>query len=113
MCDDSDWFAALLEAWTEQHDDLEFAGSADDRVAALGGLAAARPDMILLDTMTYGLEPITVDEVRAAVPAARILLCSGYPAEFAAGIVGQPDGYVAGAARERLSKPSAASRLDE
>jgi chemotaxis response regulator CheB len=77
VCDDSEWFSDLVAAYIEPHADLQFVGSADERHVAFERLTAARPDVVLLDTMTYGLEPIRADEVRAAAPGARVLICSG------------------------------------
>jgi DNA-binding NarL/FixJ family response regulator len=94
VCDDSEWFAALVEAWLEPHEDLAYVGTADERAGALHALAAARPDVVLLDTMTHGLDPLLVEEVRAAAPGARVVISSGYPLEHATSIVGEADGYV-------------------
>jgi hypothetical protein len=55
---------------------------------------------VVLDTVTFGLEPIAVADVRAAVAGVRVLLCSGYPAEFAAGLLGDADGSVSKIAGE-------------
>ena len=94
VCDDSEWFGDLVAAYLEPHQDLTFAGSADDRESAFSLLSAAEADVVLLDTMTYGLDPIRVEEVRAAIPGARVLICSGYPEAMATTIVGAADGYV-------------------
>jgi DNA-binding NarL/FixJ family response regulator len=49
---------------------------------------------VLLDTMSDGPRPIRVEEVRAAVPRTRVLICSGYPAAIATRTVGEADGYL-------------------
>jgi chemotaxis response regulator CheB len=82
VCDDSDWFCTLVEAWFEAHEDLELVGCAHERESVLNGLADARPDVVVLDTMTHGMAPIRVDDVRAAVPGVRVLVASGYRADY-------------------------------
>jgi len=103
VCDDSEWYCDLVGAWFEFEDDLELAGSAHDRESALQRVTDLQPDVVVLDTMTYGMQPVTVADVRAVAPAARVLLCSGYPREVAADRLGDADGYVGkDDGRERL-----------
>ena len=94
VCDDSEWFCELVAAWLEGNDDIELAGSADTRESSIAGLAEANPDVVLLDTMTYGLTPLTVAEVYRVAPGARVVICSGYPRLHAEAVVGKADGYL-------------------
>lgn len=94
VCDDSEWYCDLVAAWFELEDDLELAGEAHDRASALRRVIDLQPDVVVLDTMTAGMEPVTVAEVRSSAPRARVLLCSGYPESVATDRLGRADGYV-------------------
>ncbi len=94
VCDDSEWYCDLVAAWFELEGDLELSGSAHDRASALEHALDLQPDVVVVDTMTSGLQPVTVADVRAAAPGARVLLCSGYPEAVATDRLGPADGYV-------------------
>ena len=92
LCEDSRSFAAAVGYWLEEADDLELVGVAYDRAAALDMLPDARADVVLLDTMNVGEQPLSVDEVRAAAGGARVVVYSGHAPVAAKQFVdGEPD----------------------
>ena len=77
-CDDSEAFTRLVAFWLAEHPDIDHVGdarTADDAVAAL---PAARPDVILLDTMGRPGDHALLDSIRNAAPDARVIVYSGY-----------------------------------
>jgi DNA-binding NarL/FixJ family response regulator len=95
LCDDSQPFCRVVELWLEEAPDLELVGVANDRAQALERLPDARADVVLLDTMASGDEPLRVDEVRAAAPGASVVVYSGHEPEAARRFVdGEPDAYL-------------------
>jgi DNA-binding NarL/FixJ family response regulator len=95
LCEDSRSFAAVVGYWLEEADDLELVGVGHDRASALEGLADARPDVVLLDTMNVGEAPLSVDQVRTAAGGARVVVYSGHELLAAKQFVeGEPDLYL-------------------
>lgn len=71
-CDDSEAFTRLVSFGLSEHEDIEFAGAAHTAEAALAAVRAARPDVILLDTMGRPGDddgPL-IDSIRAVVTRA-------------------------------------------
>ena len=78
-CDDSTPFRALVSELLAVEDDLELVGEAVDGEEAVTGVAAATPDVVLLDVVFDGGGDALVERLRAEVPQARILVLSGHP----------------------------------
>jgi DNA-binding NarL/FixJ family response regulator len=75
--DDSDAYRRLLAAMLAGDDAIELAGAAGTPEAILEGVAALRPDVVLLDQLgDAGL----VAQVRAAAPGVRVVVLSGFSA---------------------------------
>jgi DNA-binding NarL/FixJ family response regulator len=83
-CDDSQAFTRLVELWLSEHPDLEHVGAAHSGEAALAALPAARPDVILLDTMGAPRDGALLWAMRERVPGARVIVLSAY-----VGLVGE------------------------
>jgi DNA-binding NarL/FixJ family response regulator len=77
-CDDSPPFTRLAWHWLSGYDDIEHVGAAHSPEEALAAIADARPDVVLLDTMGAPNDPTLLREIRARVPAARVVVYSGY-----------------------------------
>jgi DNA-binding NarL/FixJ family response regulator len=92
-CDDSEPFARLAWHWLSAYEDIDHVGCAHSAEQALERVAAARPDVILLDTMGAPDDTSLLDAMRELVPGARVVVYSGY-----VGIIeldGDADAYVA------------------
>ena len=94
-CDDSTAFTRLVRHWLADHEELEHVGAAHAGDEALRELAAARPDVVLLDTMGSPGDTSLLASIRAIAPEARVIVYSGYlsiltPAQLG----GQADGYL-------------------
>ena len=95
LCDDSRSLATLVDAWLEGHDDLEFVGAVHDAEACPAGVAAARPDVVLLDPMGNPHDSTLLDAIRATCPGTRVIVYSGYVGLLgAAGIPLEPDAFL-------------------
>jgi DNA-binding NarL/FixJ family response regulator len=95
LCDDSRSLATLVDAWLEGHDDLEFVGAVHDVDLCAPGVAAARPDVVLLDTMGDPHDSSVLDAIRAACPGTRVIVYSGYVGLLGAdGMPLEPDAFV-------------------
>jgi DNA-binding NarL/FixJ family response regulator len=77
-CDDSPAFTRLVGHWLEEHPGLEHAGAAHSGPEAVEALPAARPDVVLLDTMGNPGDGALLAEIRRAAPQARVIVYSGY-----------------------------------
>jgi DNA-binding NarL/FixJ family response regulator len=88
IADDSLGFGTLASAWLEAHEDIEVVGAVRSAQEAIAALAAARPDVVILDRLLP--QPEHSEEVLAYVreqlPEAGILLISGMPDEELAGV---------------------------
>ena len=91
-CDDSTEFLKLTHYWLLEHDDLVRVGTATTRATALARIPNARPDVILLDTL--GADAITVDDLRAIVPSASIIVYTGYDDQAATQVIPDADAYL-------------------
>lgn len=102
-CDDSVPFTELVRFWLADHADLEHVGAVHDRAGALDTVAAAHPDVVLLDTLDAGPgEPSLVEDVRRLAPGAHVIVYSGHPPGLARRVVdAAPDAVVQKAADER------------
>lgn len=119
-CDDSVPFTELVRFWLSDHHDLEHVGAVHDRAAALDSVPAARPDVVLLDTLDAGPEePSLVEDVRRLAPGAHIIVYSSHAPGVARRVVdGRPDAVVQKADDERelvsmIRRLAAALRNDE
>jgi two-component system nitrate/nitrite response regulator NarL len=102
IADDSLGFGTLAAAWLEAHDDIEVVGAARNARDAISALAAARPDVVILDRLLphpEHSEQVLV-HVRAELPEAAVLLISGMPDDDLAGEARSAgaDGHVSKAA---------------
>jgi DNA-binding NarL/FixJ family response regulator len=77
-CDDSAAFTRLVRHWLHEHGDLEHVGVAHTGEEAIDGIAAARPDVVLLDTLGSPGDTALLMKIRAAAPGARVIVYSGY-----------------------------------
>jgi diguanylate cyclase (GGDEF)-like protein/PAS domain S-box-containing protein len=75
--DDSEPYRRLLGEMLRAHGDILVVGDAGDAVATLAGVAAARPDVILLDASLDEDESATVARLRETLPGMRVLVLSG------------------------------------
>ncbi len=78
-CDDSDAFRRLLELLLAEREDVELVGGAPDRARALTGVAAAQPDVVLLDAIAPDFGTDLVEELLEAAPRAKVVVLSGRP----------------------------------
>jgi len=77
-CDDSSAFTRLVQHWLGEHEELEYVGAAHTGDDAIAALPAARPDVVLLDTMGSPGDTSLLHRIRTAVPQARVIVYSGY-----------------------------------
>ena len=85
VCEDAADLRLLLRLAAEDEPGLEVVGEAADGETGIAGVAATRPDVVLVDLSmprVDGLEAIP--RMLAAVPSARIVAMSGHPAEHMA-----------------------------
>jgi len=82
VCDDDAPLRALIRFTLEDEPDLELVGEAADGEAGVAGVAAARPDVVLVDLSMPRLDGLkAIPAMRAAVPGARIVATSGFGRE--------------------------------
>jgi DNA-binding NarL/FixJ family response regulator len=77
-CDDSQPFTRLAWFWLSGCEDIEHVGAAHSVEEALATIAAAAPDVVLLDTMGSPNDTALLDAIRRVVPDARVIVYSGY-----------------------------------
>jgi DNA-binding NarL/FixJ family response regulator len=95
-CDDSEAFTRLVAFWLADHPDIEHVGEAHTAAAALAALPAARPDVVLLDTMGVPGDDALLRQIRSAVPDAAVIVYSGYVPLMQEGALGDgADAYLA------------------
>jgi DNA-binding NarL/FixJ family response regulator len=94
-CDDSEAFTRLVAFWLAEHEDIEHVGRAHNAAAALEALPAARPDVVLLDTLGKPGDDSLLNEIRGAVPGVKVIVYSGYVRLMQDGALGRAaDGYL-------------------
>ena len=94
-CDDSEAVTRLVAFWLAEHDDIEHVGEAHTADAALAALPAARPDVVLLDTLGKPGDDTLLQAIRAALPGVKVIVYSGYVRLMHEGALGQSaDGYL-------------------
>lgn len=95
VCDDDPSIRALVCRQLQARGEFELAGSAGESNSAIEGIAAARPDVVLLDHFVEGLgEESGVQRVRARSPGVRVVVYSALPPSAQHGGASRPDGYV-------------------
>ncbi len=94
-CDDSEAFTRLVAFWLAEHPDIEHVGAARTAESALAALPAARPDVVLLDTMGRPGDGALLGAIRGAAPQARVIVYSGYVRLMRDGTLGEEaDAYL-------------------
>jgi DNA-binding NarL/FixJ family response regulator len=94
-CDDSEAFRRLVAFWLAEHPDIEHVGEAHTAAEALAALPAARPDVVLLDTMGLPGDDSLLRQIRATVPDAAVIVYSGYVPLMQEGALGDgADAYL-------------------
>jgi DNA-binding NarL/FixJ family response regulator len=94
-CDDSEAFTRLVAFWLAEHDDMEHVGEAHTAEAALAALPAARPDVVLLDTLGKPGDDTLLRAIRAISPGVKVIVYSGYVRLMQDGALGaSADGYL-------------------
>lgn len=81
--DDSMPFRVLVREMLRDFGDLEMVGEAGTPAQARERLAAAAPDVVLVDLIEPDGDRSLLDELRGLAPAARFLLYTGMPADNA------------------------------
>lgn len=91
VADDDSTYRFLLRE-TLPDEDIEVVGEAGDRFALVTGVGDVQPDVVLLDQLC---DALTIDELRAAAPAARVVILSGHqPEDGDRALAAAADGYV-------------------
>src|SRR4051794_17840471 len=94
-CDDSEAFTRLVAFWLAEHDDIEHVGEAHTAGAALAALPAAKPDVVLLDTLGRPGDDTLLEAIRELAPGAKVIVYSGYVRSMQDGSLGRSaDGYL-------------------
>jgi len=94
-CDDSAAFTRLVRHWLDEHGDLEHVGAAHTGDEAIAGIGAARPHVVLLDTMGSPGDTALLMRIRDAAPRARVIVYSGYVSLLDDGDLGaEADAYL-------------------
>lgn len=93
-CDDSEAMRLLVREQFGAVGGVEVVGSAADPGSAVSGTQDLQPDVVLLDLLDPENAERLVSELRAAAPAARIVVYSGYPPDAARIAHGGADAYV-------------------
>jgi DNA-binding NarL/FixJ family response regulator len=94
-CDDSAAFTRLVRHWLDDHPDIEHVGAAHSSEDAATTIGAARPDVVLLDTMGSPGDTTLLRRIRSEVPQARVIVYSGYVSLLEQGELGaDADAYI-------------------
>ncbi len=78
-CDDSDAYRMLVRELLADEPGVEHVGEAADAAAAIAGVSAVSPDVVLLDLRGADLGVELVGRLRAAAPGTEVLILSGWP----------------------------------
>lgn len=89
-CDDSGAFRAMLRAAIG--DVVDFVGEAVDHDGAVAAARRTQPDVVLLDLLDNGEDPVA--RLRDAAPAARIVVLTGHEREYGRSVRPGADAYV-------------------
>jgi DNA-binding NarL/FixJ family response regulator len=83
VVDDSVAYGTLVAAWLSVDAELEVVAAVRTAAEALDGLAAAAPDVVMLDHLLPDPETSrrVLEHVRSVLPAAAVLLISGMPGD--------------------------------
>jgi DNA-binding NarL/FixJ family response regulator len=94
VCDDSPAERFLMGQLIKERADLYLAGAASTAVGAVQAIAAAQPDVVLLDHLDHDSDvSVVVRAIREVAPGVKLLIRSGLPATRIVG-VSSADGYV-------------------
>ena len=94
-CDDSEAFTRLVAFWLAEHADMEHVGQAHTAAAALAAVPAAKPDVVLLDTLGKPGDDSLLQAIRAASPGVKVIVYSGYVRLMQEGALGhEADAYL-------------------
>lgn len=94
VCDDSPAERFLMGQLIKDRTDLYLAGAASTAVGAVQAIAAAQPDVVLLDHLDHGSDvSVVVRAIREVAPGVKLLIRSGLPETRIVG-VSSADGYV-------------------
>jgi DNA-binding NarL/FixJ family response regulator len=93
-CDDSEAMRLLIREQFGPSGSVEVVGDAVDPSSAVNGAKELQPDVVLLDLLDPDNAERLVSEIRAAAPATRIVVYSGYPPDAARIAHGGADAYV-------------------
>jgi len=80
-CDDSLAYRRLIRAVLALERDIELVGEATGRDGLLEALAAAGPDVLLLDMVHGVTDADLAPELAAAAPGMAVIILSGHPPE--------------------------------
>jgi DNA-binding NarL/FixJ family response regulator len=97
ICDDHPLFRQGLRRLLETVPDFEVVGEVERGDEVTAAVRKRRPDVVVLDVELPGASGVAaVAELRAAVPAIRVLMLSGFsdPTRVRAALRGGADGYV-------------------
>ena len=94
-CDDSEAFTRLVAFWLSDYADIEHAGQAHTAQGALDALRQDGADVVLLDTLGKPGDNTLLNEIRAVVPEAKVIVYSGYVRLMQEGALGnEADAYL-------------------
>lgn len=80
-CDDALAYRRLIRAVLLLEDGIELVGEAADLDALLAGLAATRPDVVLLDMVRGVTDSDVAEALRETAPDVAVIVLSGHPPE--------------------------------
>ena len=82
LCDDVPELRALLRYGLEEDDGLKVVGEAGTAQAGIDGVAASRPDVLLLDLSMPGMDGLeAIPRVREVSPETAIIVFSGFASD--------------------------------
>ena len=78
-CDDSHAYRRLIRAVLLPEEGIELVGEADGYATLMGGLAEARPDVLLLDMVRGVTDSDVAAALREVAPGMPVIILSGHP----------------------------------